>query len=254
MKVPSASLLGLSFSLSFGMIACDDPKPTTSTGTAAATQKPAPTTAPTEKKLEEISITVDDMGPYVGGERAKLAEPGGDEKLKAAVAKLPIGGKQVEVTTLKKARTSDVVALVKALGEAGAPTVKVKTNGRDDLPKELILVPQKKLTEKPAACAIVVMVNKELATNVWTISGGMGKRHAKGFAGPDLSNTSETLKKTIPKCDSSVAFLSSDGALDWELTHNLGGTLLNSDEEKKLKTLVLLDEPPVGGRPVKLDP
>ena len=41
--------------------------------------------------------------------------------------------------------------------------------------------------------------------------------------------------------------------VDWELTFNLGGALSSlADPGKKLKTLVLVVDPPVAGRPVKV--
>jgi hypothetical protein len=194
------------------------------------------------------------MGPYISGERVSLKENGGPEKLKKLVGDLPIKGKQVDLVVLKKAKVPDVMAVVRELGAAGAPTVKIKADGRDDLPKELVVVPQSKLGEKPAACSIVAMVDKDFSTAVWAIQGGAGKKHSKGFAGPDLTLTGESIKKDLKHCDSSVAFFSADDTLEWELAHNIGGTLLKTDEEKKIKSLVLLDEVPVPGRAVKLAP
>lgn len=233
--------------------ACGDTKKTVPsaepTATAATTTRPA-----TTKPKEMPSVTVDDMGPYINGQRPSLKDPGGAEKLKKIVSELPIDGKEVTLIILKKAKFTDVRAVVRELGAAGAPTVRVKTaDGRKDLPGELVITPQHKLDGKPIACTLAAMVGKDLATAIWPIAGGIGKKHVKGFAGPDLTNTGESLKKDLPKCESPTVFLSADESLDWELAHNLGGTVINNDEKKKVQNLVLLDETPVPGRPVKLD-
>jgi hypothetical protein len=252
MKAPVTAFLGLC--LATFAVGCGDDKPTgASSATATATTTAAPT--PPKPKSDEMPVlSVDDMGPYIAGERMKLKEAGGPEKLKSVVAGLPIKGKEVTLVVLKKGKVPDVMAVVRELGAAGAPTVRIKADGRDDLPKELVVVPQSKLTEKAPPCSITAMVDKDLSTAVWAIQGGAGKKHSKGFAGPDLTLTGESIQKALKKCESSVAFFSADESLDWELAHNVGGTLLKSDEEKKVKALVLLDEVPVPGRPVKLGP
>lgn len=198
------------------------------------------------------AVTVDDMGPFIAGQRASLKEQDGPAKLKKIVSELPIKGKEVDLVVLKNAKMTDVMAVVRELGAAGAPSIKVKSaEGRGDLPKEFSIVAQSKLADKPAACSVVAMISKNLATDVWAISGGTGKRHVKGFAGPDLSNTGETLQKVLKKCDSKIAFFSADDTLGWEMAHMMGGAILANDEEKKITTLVLLDEVPVPGRPIK---
>jgi hypothetical protein len=257
MKERLLSMPGVILTSAFALVAmgCDDPPSTaTASASAAATTKPAHSASPKPKSDEMPALSVDNLGAYISGERASLKEPGGPEKLKKLCGDLPIKGKQVDLAVLKKAMVTDVMAVVRELGAAGAPSVKIKADGRDDLPKELIVVPQSKLTDKAAACSVTAMVDKDLSTDVWALGGGSGKKHSKGFAGPDLTLTGETIQKAIKKCDSTVAFFSADDSLEWELAHNIGGTLMKSDDEKKIKSLVLLDEVPVPGRPVKLGP
>ena len=50
--------------------------------------------------------------------------------------------------------------------------------------------------------------------------------------------------------DSTMAFFSSDDGVAWEQAFNLAGTVVKSDEKKKIDTLVLLREEPVAGRPL----
>ena len=234
-----------------GLLGCGD-KATSTPPSASAVKSAAPVaSAPPALPAELPPITVDEQGVFWMGERANLKENDGLAKLKKAVGGKPLGDKEIKVIALKKASSTDVFALVRELAAAGVAKLEIKAEGRGDLPKEFVIVPAAKLTEKPAACSVVAMVSKNLATDVWSVKGGTGKRHVKGFAGPDLSNTGETLKKDLEKCDSSVAFFSVDDALEWELGHMIGGAILANDEGKKIKSLVLLDEVPVPGRPVK---
>jgi hypothetical protein len=123
------------------------------------------------------------------------------------------------------------------------------------VPKELVVVPPDRISSSPPGCSVTVMVLKDLSTAVWPIKGSLAKKHRKGFAGPDLSNTSDSIKKDLAACDSSFAFFSGDDTISWEMTYNLAGTLKVVDEKsdkKKIDTLVLLGEAPVAGRAVTL--
>ncbi|HVY44570.1 MAG TPA: biopolymer transporter ExbD, partial [Minicystis sp.] len=237
--------------------ACDDaPKPgapgasaapaaTTAAHTAATAATPAPAPAANPELL------VDAEGPYLAGTRVDLAAAGGKEKLTRIIGSLP---KKAEPQTLivdKKAKVPVVATVVAELGAAGTPRVVIKTNGRGDLPKEVTFTPEGRVSSPPG-CSVTAMVLKDLSTAVWPIKGGTGKRQRKGFAGPDLSHTSEALTKDLGACDSKVAFVSADDNVPWEDAFNLAGTVLKSDEKKHLDTLVLLKEAPVAGRPVAL--
>ncbi len=151
----------------------------------------------------------------------------------------------------KKAKVSAVAAVVVALGDAGAPKITVKTDGRNDLPKTLELTPEARVSSAPG-CAIVATVLKDLSTAVWPFKGGLAKKQRKGLAGPDLSHTSEQLEKDVAACESTVAFFSGDDGVGWESVFNLAGTVITSDKKKKIDTLVLLHEEPVAGRAVTL--
>lgn len=239
-----------------GVLACGDSGGATG-GSASAKPSGAPTTATTStssasKPKEMPSVTVDEMGPYINGQRAKLKDEDGRKKLKEIVAGLPINGKEVDLAILRKAKITDVVAVVSELGAAGAPTVKLKVGDtRKDLPKELVVVPQNKLTETPPPCSVVAIITGKLETDVWSIKGGTAKKHVKGLAGPDLSNAGVSAEKDLKKCDSKIAFFTADESLDWELAHLAGGMLRVNDTDKKIEKLVLLEEVPVPGREVK---
>jgi biopolymer transport protein ExbD len=236
-----------------GLTACDDPPkpPGATTTTAATTATATPTPAPTTKPTSMPELIVDPEGPYLGSQRVNLADATGPEKLVKIVKELPINGNPVTVLVDKKAKTSAVAALVAALGDAGAPRVIIKTDGRNDLPKQLELTPESRVSA-PAACSLVAAVLKDLSTAVWPFKGGMAKKQRKGLAGPDLSHTGEQLEKDLAACDSTTAFFSGDDAIGWESAFNIGGTVLVSDKKKRVDTLVLLHEDPVAGRAVTL--
>ncbi|MEZ4308113.1 MAG: biopolymer transporter ExbD [Polyangiaceae bacterium] len=235
--------------LSFAVAACDDPK---GSGAIAQTASATATAAPEPPRPKTMpSLLVDAEGPYLGIERVRMQDPKAAEKLTKLIADMPIDGKPVTLIVEKKAKIQHVAAVVTELGKAGAPKVILKTDGRNDVPKELTITPQSRLTGAPPACTVAAMVMKDFATAVWPIRGGTARKHTKGMAGPDLSNTGAQLKKDIEACDSTAVF-SSDDTIEWELAFNLAGTIVVSDEKKKIDTLVLLSEIPVAGRPVAL--
>ncbi|MDI3292138.1 biopolymer transporter ExbD [Polyangium sp. 15x6] len=249
-------LASLALLVATTLTACGDDKSKTGAApTATASAAAAPTEpAPPPKPKTMPALIVDSLGPYIGQIRVDMKQEKWPEKLTAAVKDLPINGQQVTVIAEKKARTPDVAAVVAELGRAGAPTILLKTDGRDDVPKELLVTPPDKVSNPPG-CSVTVMVLKDLSTAVWPFKGGLGKKQRKGFAGPDLSNTGDAIKKDLALCDSSFAFFSADDTVSWEMAYNLAGTLKVVDEKsdkKKIETLVLLGEAPVAGRPVTL--
>jgi hypothetical protein len=196
-------------------------------------------------------LLVDEEGPYLGGTRVKLSDPKAPEMLVTIVKALPVNGQTVTLLVDKKAKVSAVATVVAALGEAGAPYVDIKTEGRHDLPGTITVTPEGRSPPLPA-CTLVAMVLKDLSTATWPVRGGMAKKQRKGLAGPDLTRTGEQIEKDLAGCDSITALFSGEDAVGWESTFNLAGTILLADKKKRLSTLVLLQEEPVAGRPVAL--
>ncbi|HEY4119154.1 MAG TPA: biopolymer transporter ExbD [Byssovorax sp.] len=245
-------------------LGCDDEaaKPAAKGGSSAAQTTPpagagpaasasGAADAPPAKPTTMPELMVDAQGPYLGGSRVDLAAAGGKEKLTRIVKDLPINAQPVHLTVDKKAKGESVLAVVDELGKAGAPKILVKTAGRGDLPGEVTFTPGTRVSNPPG-CSVSAMVLKDLSTAVWPFKGGLGKRHRKGFAGPDLTHTEEAMKKELSQCESTMAFVGSDDTVAWEDTFNLAGALLKSDEKKRVDTLVLLPEGSVAGRAVTL--
>lgn len=228
--------------------ACDDPKPKSGAARTSASAAPTVADAPKPKTMPEL--LVDPEGPYINGQRIDLAANGGREKLVKIIKDLPIDGKPVTLIADKKAKIPYVATVVAELGAAGAPKITIQTDGRNDLPKEITVTPESRVSSPPA-CSVVTMVMKDdYSTAIWPYKGGLGKRQRKGLAGPDLSHTGEALEKELERCDSTMAFFSSDDTIGWETAFNLAGTVLVSDKKKKIDTLVLLHEAPVAGRAI----
>jgi biopolymer transport protein ExbD len=245
-------ILSLCALAAVGLAACDDPPKSTGGATSApvtapATPAPTPTARPKPTTMPEL--IVDSDGPYLGGQRVNLADATGADKLTKLVKDLPVNGSPVTLEVDKRAKVSAVAAVVAALGDAGAPKVSIKTDGRNDLPKTLDVTPESGLSSAPA-CSIVATVLKDLSTAIWPYRGGTARKQHKGLAGPDLSHTGEQLEKDLAACDSTIAFFSGDDGVGWESVFNLAGTVLGADKKKRLTTLVLLHEEPVAGRAV----
>ncbi|MBI4703358.1 MAG: biopolymer transporter ExbD [Deltaproteobacteria bacterium] len=196
-------------------------------------------------------IVIDDLGAYIGGQRANPVDGPGRTKLKSIVKDLPIGGKSVELAAKPKAKLATVAAVLEELGRAGAPQIWVKTEGRTDLPRRIPLVPQSRI-DKPSPCTLVASVLDDLSTATWPFAGGGGQHMRKGFAGPDLTQTGDAVTKHLRGCKSGTAFFSAGKDTIWELAFNLAATIVQADEDKKIDKLVLLGEQPVAGRPVEL--
>ena len=243
------------FAIGALLVACDDDPPKSAGGKGASASAAATSATPTQpaplKPKGMPELLVDNDGPYLGGTRINLADPQGAEKLAKVVKDLPINGALVTLIVEKKAKTPYVAAVVAALGEAGAPKVTIKTDGRDDLPKEITVTPEARVATLPA-CTVTTMVLKDLSTAIWPVRGGTAKKQRKGMAGPDLSNTGEQITKDLAGCDSTMAVFSGDESVPCENAFNLAGTALKADEKKKIDTLVLPREAPVAGRAVTL--
>lgn len=260
LSLRASALTIAAVALACALVGCEDgvakgkPAPTATAAMPASAARPdseAPPPTATPKPTSMPALNVDSDGPFLNGTRINLAEATGPEKLTKIVKDLPINGKPVTLIVEKKAKTSHVAAVVAALGDAGAPMVTIKTDGRGDLPKEIAVTPEGK-GAAPPGCAVVTMVLKDLSTAVWAVKGGVGKKQGKGLAGPDLSRAGDQLTKDLAACDAHVAYFSGDDAVPWELVFSLAGTALKADEKKKLEALVLLRETPIAGRPVTI--
>ncbi|MEM1031432.1 MAG: hypothetical protein AAF928_10830 [Myxococcota bacterium] len=222
--------------------------------TASGLSSPAAPASAASDPTVMPTLLVDEEGIVVGPTRVKdLKTEARRAEVAAAVADLPYASEPVRVRALKKARTPMVAELVWQLGKAGAKSIVVVTDVRDDLPGEITLTPETSLSgDEVPSCSVVAMVTASADTGVWALRGGGGRKHRKGFAGPDLSSTEETMKKDIKSCDSPIALFSAAENMPWKHAFSMGALLKQADEEGVISSLVLLGREPVAGRAVAL--
>lgn len=237
----------------FVSLGCDDPPPNKNPFAAPSdTVKPPPIdSVPQPKGPTEFSVTAE--GPKVGFSPILIEKNDGKERLAKALEeeKEFIDGKDVPLAVDRKAKLDWVMAMFESLGKLGASHIVVKTETRPTFHPTLSFTPQAKLTNAPT-CSVVATVLKDRGTAVWKLSGGTASKRSKGFAGPDLSMTGETIERRAGACkDSTNIFLSADEGIEWGLVYDIGASTKEL-EKVKLDTFILLQTRPVAGHKVEL--
>lgn len=237
----------------FVSLGCDDPPPKTNPFAAPSdTVKPPPIdSVPTPKGPTEFSVTLE--GPKVGFSPILIEKNDGKERLAKALEeeKQHIDGKDVPLAVDRKAKLDWVMAMFEGLYKLGATHIVVKTETRPSFHTTLSFTSQSKVSSAPT-CSVVAVVLKDRGTAVWKLAGGTATKRSKGFAGPDLSMTGETIEKRAGACkDSSNIFLSADEGIEWGLVYDIGASTKEL-EKVKLDTFILLQERPVAGHKVAL--
>lgn len=237
--------------VSFWGLGCDD-KP----AVPKAQDTPVPTTtavpAPKPPPDPLADLTVDELGPFLQTHRVDMAAKDADDKLKAIIAGLPVKQKVVPITATRNCKTQFVGALARALGEAGALEIDVKTPGRSGAETVLKLVPQQVVSATTPDCSVVAMVKKDNTSAVWRLKGGTASKFSKGLAGPDMSMTYDGMKSQMAPCSSTSWFLAGEENVIWGLVFDLGQIVATAEPPPKATSAVFLDEPPIAGRPVVL--
>jgi hypothetical protein len=233
-------------------LGCDDkpaaPKPQDTPAAATTTAAPAP--KPPPDPLADLSV--DELGPFLQSHRVDMSSKDAEARLKDIVGGLPVKQKVVPVSVSRNAKTQDVGALVRALGQAAALEVDVKTPDRSGAQTVLKLVPQQVVSASTPDCSVVAMVKKDNTSAVWSLKGGTAAKFAKGLAGPDMSMTFDGMKTRMGPCSSTSWFLAGEENVIWGLVFDLGMTVEKADPVPKATNAVFLDEAPVAGRPVSL--
>jgi hypothetical protein len=232
-------------------LGCDEkpvaPKPQ---DTPAATTTIAPAPKPPPDPLADL--TVDELGPFLQTHRVDLAAKDAEEKLKGIIAGLPVKQKVVPLSATRNAKTQHVGAVARALGEAGALEIDVKTPDRSGAQTVLKLVPQQVVSASTPDCSVVAMVKKDNTSAVWHLKGGTASKFSKGLAGPDMSMTYDGMKEQMAPCSSTSWFLAGEENVIWGLVFDLGQIVAKAEPPPKATSAVFLDEAPIAGRPVVL--
>ncbi len=222
-----------------------DPPPKQTNDPPKVTEVPKPSGPP--------HLGIDELGPKIGFNRVLLDKPEGPEKLKTELeaAKDQLEGKEVKALIIRKAKMAHVVALLAGLAEVGVSKVVIATDTREEYPKELAFTPQAKLVD-PLPCTVVTMVLADRGTAVWKIAGGTATKRSKGFAGPDLTMTGDTLERFGKACKGSTTLLvSAAEGIEWGLAYDLAASAKKL-QDVTFDTFVLLRETPIAGRKVTL--
>jgi hypothetical protein len=100
------------------------------------------------------------------------------------------------------------------------------------------------------------MIERDSGVAVWSKGGGGAQRFTRGMAGPDLTSSTEALRKRASACDSPVWFLGTAETVTWGLAFDLatrarGNGATDGGDALRPHETVLLPHPPVAGRAVK---
>lgn len=242
-----AALVG---GLAFG---CEEaPKPNPFAPPPKETKEPPPLKE-VPKPSGAPDLAIDNLGPKVGFTRVMVDRNDTKDKLAEAMSehKAHFEGKEVTLRIDRKAKPDWVVLVIDEVTKLGATKVLIKTDTRQEYPKELSFTPQPKLSAVEP-CTVVAMVLADRGTAVWKVAGGTASKRTKGFAGPDLAMTAETLERYGKGCKTSKRLLVSGAeGVEWGLVYDLAASSKKL-EDVTFDEIVLLHERPVAGRKVEL--
>jgi hypothetical protein len=194
---------------------------------------------------------IDTVSPKVGFQRAVLLKPEDRAELARQLAehKKHIEGKDVRLRVDRKAPMKWVIVYVEELEKLGAGGIVMVTETREEFPKEVRFTPLGSIGSPPS-CSVVAIVMEDRGTAVWKLSGGVASRREKGFAGPDLTMTAETLERMGKACkESDAVFVSAAEGIEWGLAYDLAASAKNLAKVSFGK-VVLLRQVPVPGHKV----
>ncbi len=240
--------------LSILVAGCEDDKPQRNPfDPPPDAPKPAPSITEVPKPQGPPELSLDSSGPKVGFTRIVIQKPEDYDKLHKEIAGVrnDFNGKDVHVVASRDTKTEWVVALLKELEAIGASALYVRTETRKEFSNELEFLTQLKAAGKPS-CSVVAIVREDRGTAVWRLSGGTASKRTRGFAGPDLAMTGDTLERFYKGCkQSDTLFVSGAEGIEWGLVFDLAASAKKL-EKASYEHLALLSEPPTAGRPVRL--
>jgi hypothetical protein len=247
------------FVVAVALLGCDDGAAKGGAGDAAhpvaSSAAPKAETPPAPKVPDPPrapAITVDDRGCTIDGTAFTGAEATWRDQASTLLAGKPlVAGEAVVVNVMRDTKLPKVEAIVVALTHAKAKSAVVRTPMRDQSTGELTLA-----LEHPALpdCSAAAMIEHDGAVAVWSKAGSGAQRFARGMAGPDLTSSTEALRKHAAGCDSPAWLLGAADGVTWGLAFDLamrakggaeaGGTLRPTEA-------VLMTRAPTPGRRVE---
>jgi hypothetical protein len=235
--------------------ACDEtPKgaPPSASASAAPTTPAAP--APTPAAPSKPQLAVDDTAAFVSGERIDLGAPDPAGRYATVLASKKVDGEDLVLEAARDAKFPKIALIVAAAAKANAKSLLVHTPKRDRSQGE-VLVALRKMPGKDAPdCSAVGFISKDNSTTAQTAAGQKGARFTKGMAGPDMTRSSEGIRKVAAACESNVWFVSADPEITWGVVADLVFSVATPDDggtAVKANEVVVLPKPPGGGRKVE---
>ena len=214
-----------------------------------ASAAPKAETPPPPEAPRPPAITIDDHACTVDGTAFSEGVADWSDQAAAMLAKRPlVAGEAVVVNAMRDAKTPQVGRLVAALATAKAKSVTVRSPMRDQSTGELHVTFQR---AGMAECSAVAMIEHDGAVSVWSKGGAGAQRFARGMAGPDLTLSTEALRKRAASCDSPVWFVGAADTVTWGLVFDLAMRAKGGAEAGatlRPTEAVLLTRTPVPGR------
>jgi hypothetical protein len=229
--------------------ACDKEQPKPAPKSVASSAASAEPVAEKPRVPSKPSLSLDDSGAMISGERVDLTVPDAKLRVFGALAGKPgVEGQTVELDVPRKVLTSRVMAFVAGLRQAKAKGVTIKTMNRERATVDL----EFSLATRPADCSAVGHIGKDRSIVAWPMAGGGATRYAKGMAGPDMTLGSAGVRKVAQACDSPVWIVSADDSVEWGLAFDLALAVRKGDDAAPVRApgLSLPHETPVPGRKV----
>jgi len=204
------------------VLGCDDgsgSKSAAAPSASSAPPAPPPPSAPpppTERPFPTITLgdrtfTVD--GEELPWDKLELRLKGLESRKSEAE------NKDVSIVAIRTAPAHRVAEATAALHGVWHPkSLTVRTMTRDQAQGEIVVAPPRPHAQE---CSAVVFIEKDSSVALWTKGGGGAARFARGMAGPDLTASTEALRKRAASCDSAVWFLAAADSVNWGLAFDL---------------------------------
>ena len=248
-----ALVVGLSLVLPTFFGGCDaEPQRNPFDPPANAPKQPPPITE-VPKPPGPPQLHIDSLSPLVGLTRVLLNKPSDRDKLVAELEKNRkyFSSGDVPLAVDPDAQIPMVSTMIQELGALGASTVTVTTPTRPEYTRQLKLTPVDKLAAAPP-CSVVVTILADRGTAVWPLKGGTAAKRRRGFGGPDVTMTGETIERIAKACkESDTLFFTGAEGVQWGLVFELAASTLKL-EKAHFRQFVLLRQPPTAGRRVRL--
>lgn len=233
-------------------LGCDDAPKTKPATTPAASAAPAAVPKQPEAP-RPVDLSIDAVGVKVGYARVVLDKPESAERLarELSAAKGQLSRAATAIRVERAARVSWVSQLLGALAAQDVAEATIHTETRKEYASELHFIPASRTKDAPT-CSVVAMVLEDRATAVWKLNGGVAIKRARGFAGPDLTMTGETLERFGKACkDSTLLFVSAAPGVDWGQLFDLAASA-RALPTVRFERFVVLEETPTPGHKVAL--